>query len=54
MSETLVKTYLPYKKVVYDLEDKSGNARRVERWREKNHNGSTERVSLGDYEGHFS
>jgi hypothetical protein len=35
LSETLVKTYLPYKKVVYDLEEKSGNARRVERWREK-------------------
>lgn len=35
LSETLVKTYLPYNKVVYDLEDKSGNARRVERWREK-------------------
>ncbi|MGN8738924.1 hypothetical protein [Bilifractor sp. HCP3S3_D3] len=35
LSETLVKTYLPYNKVVYDLEEKSGNARRVERWREK-------------------
>lgn len=35
LSETLVKTYLPYGKVVYDLEDKSGNAKRVERWREK-------------------
>jgi hypothetical protein len=35
LSETLVKTYLPYGKVVYDLEEKSGNARRVERWREK-------------------
>lgn len=35
MSETLVKTYLPYNKVVYDLEEKSGNAKRVERWREK-------------------
>ena len=35
MSETLVKTYLPYSKVVYDLEDKTGNAKRVERWREK-------------------
>ena len=35
MSETLVKTYLPYQKVVYDLGEKSGNARRVERWREK-------------------
>lgn len=35
LSETLVKTYIPYQKVVYDLEEKSGNARRVERWREK-------------------
>ena len=35
LSETLVKTYLPYGKVVYDLDDKTGNARRVERWREK-------------------
>lgn len=35
LSETLVKTYLPYNKVVYDLDDKTGNARRVERWREK-------------------
>ena len=38
LSETLLKTYLPYNKVVYDLEDKSGNARRVERWREKHKN----------------
>ena len=38
LSETLVKTYLPYGKVVYDLEDKSGNAKRVERWREKHKN----------------
>ena len=29
LSETLVKTYLPYGKVVYDLEEKSGYARRV-------------------------
>jgi len=35
LSETLVKTYLPYAKVVYDLENKSGNAKRVERSREK-------------------
>ena len=38
LSETLVKTYLPYSKVVYDLEDKTGNAKRVERWREKHKN----------------
>ena len=36
MSTELVTMYLPYKKVVYDLEDKSGNAKRVERWRKKN------------------
>ncbi|MEE8837040.1 MAG: hypothetical protein SOH80_08740 [Eubacteriales bacterium] len=35
LSETLVKTYIPYQKVVYDLDDKTGNAKRVERWREK-------------------
>ncbi len=31
----LVTMYLPYEKVVYDLEEKSGNAKRAERWREK-------------------
>lgn len=35
VSEALVKMYLPYERTVYDLEDKSGNARRIERWREK-------------------
>ena len=30
-----VSMYLPYEKVVYDLENKSGNAKRVERWRSK-------------------
>lgn len=35
LSETLVKTYIPYQKVVYDLDDKSGNAKRIDRWREK-------------------
>ena len=34
VSEALVTMYLPYEKVVYDLEDKSGNAKRVQRWRE--------------------
>ena len=33
VSEALVKTYLPYGKVVYDLEEKSSAARRVERYR---------------------
>lgn len=40
-SEALVKMYLPYEKVVYDLEDKSGNAKRIDRWREKKRNGSS-------------
>ena len=35
LSETLVKTYIPYQKVVYDLDDKTGNAKRIDRWREK-------------------
>lgn len=34
MTAALVSTYLPYQKVAYDLEDKSGNARRVGRWKE--------------------
>lgn len=38
VSEALVKMYLPYEKVVYDLEDKSGNAKRIDRWREKKRN----------------
>ena len=33
MSPELVTMYLPYKKAVYDLEEKSGNARRCEKWR---------------------
>jgi hypothetical protein len=28
--------YLPYEKVVYDLEEKSSGAKRMQRWREKN------------------
>lgn len=35
VSQSLVVMYLPYEKVVYDLEDKSGNAKRMQRWREK-------------------
>jgi hypothetical protein len=35
LSTALVVMNLPYEKVVYDLEDKSGNARRIERWRNK-------------------
>ena len=35
VTDALVTMYLPYGKSVYDLEDKSGNARRIERWREK-------------------
>lgn len=33
LSRALVTTYLPYGKVVYDLEEKSGNAKRIERYR---------------------
>ena len=36
LSTAFVTMYLPYGKVVYDLENKSGNAKRIERWR-KNH-----------------
>ena len=35
MSTGLVVTYLPYQRTVYDLEEKSGNARRIDRWRER-------------------
>lgn len=38
VSDALVTMYLPYEKVVYDLEEKSGNAKRTQRWREKNGN----------------
>ncbi len=31
----LVTMYLPYEKVVYDLDEKSANAKRAVRWREK-------------------
>ena len=37
MSTELVTMYLPYNKVVYDLEEKSGNAKRIERWRKNAH-----------------
>lgn len=35
LSTALVVMNLPYEKVVYDLEDKSGNAKRIEKWRKK-------------------
>ena len=35
LSPGLVITYLPYQKTVYDLEEKSGNAKRIDRWRER-------------------
>ena len=35
LSPGLVITYLPYQKIVYDLEEKSGNAKRIDRWRER-------------------
>ena len=34
-TQALVTMYLPYGKTVYDLEEKSGNAKRIERWRTK-------------------
>ena len=36
VSTALVTMYLPYEKAVYDLEKRSGNAKRQQRWREKN------------------
>ena len=35
ISTVSVNINLPYEKTVYDLEAKSGNARRIERWRRK-------------------
>lgn len=35
VSNALVTMYLPYEKTVYDLDDKSGNAKRIERWRKR-------------------
>lgn len=35
MSVALVAMYLPYQKVVYDLDEKSGNAKRISKWRMK-------------------
>ena len=35
LSAALVVMNLPYEKVVYDLDGKSGNAKRVEKWRRK-------------------
>ena len=37
VSEALVNMYLPYEKAVYNLEEKSGNAKRIARWREERH-----------------
>ena len=35
ISTVSVNINLPYEKVVYDLENKSGNANRIGRWRAK-------------------
>ena len=35
VSNAFVTMYLPYEKTVYDLDDKSGNAKRIERWRKR-------------------
>ena len=37
----LVTMYLPYNKVVYDLNEKSGSAKRVARWREEKQRNSS-------------
>lgn len=42
MSTALVTMYLPYEKVVYDLEDKSSGAKRVERYRKNEKKNSNE------------
>ena len=36
--DALVTMYLPYERTVYDLEDRSGNAKRIRRWRERKDN----------------
>lgn len=36
LSLNSVITYLPYQRTVYDLEDRTGNAKRIKRWRERN------------------
>ena len=35
LSVGLVSMYLPYQKVAYDLENKSSNAKRIERWKKR-------------------
>lgn len=45
LSTAIVTMNLPYEKVVYDLEEKSGNAKRVERWRRKRFNHIVNEVS---------
>ena len=42
ITEELVCLYLPYQKCVYSLEQKSGNARRIERWRKARRAGEGE------------
>lgn len=39
LSPGLVTTYLPYQRTVYDLDEKSGNARRIDRWRVRKNGG---------------
>jgi len=46
VSDALVTMYLPYEKTVYDLEDKSGGAKRTEKWRERrNDDGCTGKLN---------
>ena len=53
VSNALVTMYLPYDRVVYDLEDKTGNARRIQRWREKIDNQSEEATTQNRNEEYF-
>ena len=47
ISTVSVVINLPYGKTVYDLEEKSGNARRIEKWRRKKIQNSEFRIQNG-------
>ena len=46
VSDALVTMYLPYEKVVYDLEDKSGNAQRIVKYRKRQKDTGEWRIEL--------
>lgn len=46
VSDALVTMYLPYGKVVYDLEEKSGNAKRIVQYRKRKKNSDAWRLEL--------